>query len=92
MVDGSYYAYEGGGFFSSQNSTYANLLGFVADTATSLNFNTTAVKLGGHQILHANNYSSYALPIAGGTLTGQLNINHSASTAILRLYNAGSTE
>jgi hypothetical protein len=34
---------------------------------------------------------STKLPLAGGTLTGQLNINHSTPASILRLYSAGST-
>jgi uncharacterized membrane protein len=34
---------------------------------------------------------STKLPLAGGTLTGQLNINHSVPASILRLYSAGST-
>jgi len=70
LVDGSYYAYESGGFYSSNNSAYGTLLGFYADTTTSLNFNTTSVKLSGNQILHASNYSSYALPLTGGTISG----------------------
>jgi hypothetical protein len=64
LVDGSYYAYENGGFFSSNNSAYGTLLGFYADTTTSLNFNTTSVKLSGNQILHAGNYTNYTVPIS----------------------------
>jgi hypothetical protein len=39
LVDGSYYAYEGGGFYSSYDSNYANLLGFRTDSTTSILFN-----------------------------------------------------
>mgnify|MGYP006275198735 CR=1 FL=1 len=39
LVDGSYYAYEAGGFYSSYDSTYANLVGFKADSTTSILFN-----------------------------------------------------
>ena len=72
LVDGSYIAAEAGGFYSTNNSSGGTLLGFTADTTTSLNFNTTAVKLNGNQVLHAGNYNSYALPLSGGTLTGGL--------------------
>lgn len=30
----------------------------------------TALQQGGNQVLHAGNYSSYALPLSGGTMTG----------------------
>lgn len=60
LVDGSYLAGEGGGFYSSSNSSGGTLLGFNSDTTSSLNFNTTTVKLSGNQILHAGNYTSYA--------------------------------
>ena len=72
LVDGSYIAAEAGGFYSTNNSSGGTLLGFTADTTTSLNFNTTAVKLNGNQVLHAGNYNSYALPLTGGTLTGTI--------------------
>ena len=38
-------------------------------------FNGTNVTVNGNQTLHAGNYSSYALPLSGGTLTGKLRIN-----------------
>ena len=46
LVDGSYYAYEAGGFYSSNNSSYGTLLGFYADSTSSVRFNAT-VKTGG---------------------------------------------
>jgi len=60
LVDGSYYAAEGGGFYSTNNSSGGTLLGFYADTTTSLNFNTATVKLNSNQILHAGNYGGYS--------------------------------
>lgn len=60
LVDGSYYAAEAGGFYSTNNSSGGTLLGFYADTTTSLNFNTTTVKLNSNQILHAGNYGGYS--------------------------------
>jgi len=33
------------------------------------------ITLGGNQVLHAGNYSSYALPLSGGTISGNLTIN-----------------
>ena len=84
LVDGSYIAAEAGGFYSTNNSSGGTLLGFYADTTASLNFNTTAVKLSGNQVLHAGNVATYALPIGGGTLTGTLNgTTASFSTKVL---------
>jgi hypothetical protein len=78
LVDGSYIAYEGGGFYSSSNSAGNTLLGFTSDTTSSLNFNTTTVKLSGNQILHAGNYGSYALPLTGAVnLSGSFGLNDS---------------
>lgn len=34
-----------------------------------------AVTAGGNQVLHAGNYSSYALPLSGGTVSGTVRIN-----------------
>ena len=46
----------------------------IARFGTGGSFNATgALTQGGNQVLHAGNYSSYALPLTGGTLTGSLN-------------------
>lgn len=42
-------------------------------------------------LLADHNYSSYALPLTGGTITGQLSVNGSTASDILRLYTTGST-
>ena len=79
LVDGSYFAYEGGGFYSSSNSAGNTLLGFTSDTTSSLNFNTTTVKLSGNQILHAGNYNSYAPTLTGTGASGTWGINVTGS-------------
>lgn len=43
--------------------------------------NSDEAYLGGNKILHAGNYSSYALPLSGGTVTGNLQINGSVLTS-----------
>jgi hypothetical protein len=35
------------------------------------------LQVGGNVVLHASNYSSYALPLSGGTLTGKVKLNSS---------------
>lgn len=40
---------------------------------------SVALQQAGNQVLHAGNYSSYALPLSGGTLTGGIVINGGAS-------------
>jgi len=42
----------------------------------------SAGELGGNVILHAGNYSSYALPLSGGTLTGTLTMGTSGTQYI----------
>ena len=39
------------------------------------------------KVLHDNNYSSYALPLSGGTLTGNLTVSGTTSNAWLRATN-----
>jgi hypothetical protein len=41
---------------------------------------TGAITQGGNQVLHAGNYTSYALPLTGGTLTGTLSHTGLVST------------
>jgi hypothetical protein len=47
-------------------------------TTAAANF-SVALQQSGNQVLHAANYSSYALPISGGTITGTLNISGGGS-------------
>lgn len=75
LVDGSYYAYEAGGFYSSSNSAGNTLLGFYADTTSSVNFNTSTVKANGNTILHAGNYNSYSPTLTGGGASGTWGIS-----------------
>ena len=51
---------------------------------------TTDLKWSSNILLHAGNYSSYALPLSGGTVTGQLYIKTENSSTI-RLISANST-
>ncbi len=52
LIDGTYHAYEGGGFYSYQNSNFNNEIGFYADS-------TTSAKWTGH--LKPNGDSTYDL-------------------------------
>jgi hypothetical protein len=58
LVDGSYFAYENGGFYSSYNSAGNTLLGFYADSTSSVNFNTATIKANGNRIWHTGNHGS----------------------------------
>ena len=50
----------------------------------------TTLQQGGNQVLHAGNYTSYALPITGGTLTGTRPIDVSTSSGAITIKaNAG---
>jgi hypothetical protein len=93
LIDGSYYAYESGGFYSSSNSAGNTLLGFYADTTSSINFNTTTVKLSGNQVLHAGNYNSYSPTLTGTGASGTwaIGISGNASTATTATNQSGGT-
>jgi len=43
---------------------------------------TGAITQNGQQVLHAGNFNSYALPLSGGTLTGELAISTGTSTGL----------
>lgn len=47
---------------------------FLEASASGVNVMTGALTQGGNQVVHAGNVSTYALPIAGGTLTGNLGL------------------
>jgi hypothetical protein len=74
----SYLAFNAGGFifYGAAAGAVGRTLGFSTPLATlglSGTFNTLgAITQSGNQVLHASNYSSYALPLSGGTLTGHL--------------------
>jgi hypothetical protein len=52
-----------------------------------------AIQQAGNQVLHAGNYSSYALPLGGGTLSGKLTISASAGLDLYRLtFDADGTD
>jgi hypothetical protein len=68
----------------------AGIVGTV-DSSGNANF-IGSITQNANQVLHAGNYGSYALPLSGGTIAGQLNVNNSGSaTAVMRLWSAGST-
>jgi hypothetical protein len=68
------------------------------NSATTSQTNFSNLTIGGSQVLYAGNYSSYALPLTGGTLTGLEIISVSNSTATnttgshLRLENPTGTQ
>jgi hypothetical protein len=47
---------------------------FLEASASGVNVMTGALTQGGNQVVHAGNVGTYALPIAGGTLTGNLGL------------------
>jgi hypothetical protein len=89
-VGGARFFAGSGGF----NYLYTNTSGMVwrnqADTASVATltdagaFNAVgAITQAGNQVLHAGNVSTYALPIGGGTVTGQLTLSAATDPAIL---------
>jgi hypothetical protein len=80
-------AVSGGGlsFWSNNGSAWQQQ---VSMTYGAFNVLTT-LQQGGNQVLHAGNVSTYALPIGGGTVTGQLSVTATTDPAIL--LSGGST-
>jgi hypothetical protein len=67
LVDGSYYAYEAGGFYSSNNSAGNTLLGFNADSTSSVRFNS-AVRIGTNNNLYLDyNYGQSVVGVYTST-------------------------
>jgi hypothetical protein len=64
------------GIGSIANSTFATAVSFTqnrfATFQNGLNVASGALQQGGNQVLHASNYSSYALPLSGGVMTGHI--------------------
>jgi hypothetical protein len=58
-------------------------VGNVSVTRGSLSV-LNAITQNGNQVLHASNYSSYALPLSGGTLTGNVSIVNTNPVLVLR--------
>jgi hypothetical protein len=72
--------------FINASPSATNISDFTADS--TVNFaSTTAVQISGSQLLHAGNYSSYALPLSGGSLTGNITLTQGTD----RLISIGSS-
>jgi hypothetical protein len=55
LIDGSYYAYENGGFFTSHSSGFNNLVGFNTTSDGAFNINVSNVKAAGNTVWHSGN-------------------------------------
>jgi hypothetical protein len=89
LVDGSYLAYEAGGFYSSSNSSGATLLGFYADTTSSVNFNTSTIKANGNTLWHTGNDGAGS-GLDADTLDGQHGSYYQPASTAITTSNIGS--
>ena len=91
----------GGGFFIDVGSNGATRA-IQIEASGAANFPQSLTQ-GGNQVLHAGNFSSYALPLSGGTLTGELTLSGNntwfggstylrSNTAFSFLTNSGSAQ
>ncbi len=81
LVDGSYLAFEAGGFYSTSNSSGGTLLGFHSDTTSSVYFNTSTIKANGNVVWHAGNLTNLnQLSNGPGYVTSSGSVNY-ATTA-----------
>jgi hypothetical protein len=72
--------------FINASPSATNISDFTADS--TVNFaSTTAVQISGSQLLHAGNFSSYALPLTGGSITGNITLTQGTD----RLISIGSS-
>jgi hypothetical protein len=73
-TNGGWYGDFSGYYFrSSSSSNWLTISGSAVNSSVAL-------QQSGNQVLHAGNYSSYALPLSGGTLTGAFTVNNAFST------------
>jgi hypothetical protein len=76
----------GYGIYYGSNADYNAI--FLPNGTVSFPYNAT---IAGSQVLTAGNYSSYALPLSGGTLSGDLALgNNGANTGVAIFHGAGS--
>jgi hypothetical protein len=88
--------------FGPANSSWAHI--YESGTANGFYMNSNLHVADGYQVLHAGNYSSYALPLSGGTVTGDTTYNDiycknidvnrgadigSTTVGVLTLYSTG---
>lgn len=63
------------------------MMGITPDFEVSKASGSVVGYLAGQTILHSGNYSSYALPLSGGTMTGNISYNmHSSTQTPLKVY------
>ena len=97
LIDGCYIAAENNGFWSLASSNdWTTRRGMYFDgTYLRFDYNSATAyfsnaSIGGNQVLHAGNYTSYPdttkLPLAGGTLTGQVQISAGHGNTRFQLY------
>lgn len=58
LIDGSYYAYENGGFYTSFNSSFKSIVGFNATSDGAFNINVPYVRAGGFLMWHSGNLNN----------------------------------
>ena len=68
LIDGSYYAYENGGFFTSPTSNFENLIGFNSTFDGYFNINVPLVKAGGFTMWHAGNLNNRSSDFTAKTI------------------------
>jgi hypothetical protein len=97
LIDGCYIAAENNGFWSLASSNdWTTRRGMYFDgTYLRFDYNSATAyfsnaSIGGNQVLHAGNYTSYPdttkLPLAGGTLTGQVQLKAGHGDTRFQLY------
>jgi hypothetical protein len=83
LVDGSYYAYEAGGFYSSSNSAFGTLRGFYSDSSSSVLFNAT---IKAPRFEDSNDTSYYIDPGSDSRLNGRLTVAAGHGDSSLRVH------
>jgi hypothetical protein len=79
------------GYYGLRIRTASTILDFgPSGDAGNINVSSGGLKVGGSTVLHAGNYSSYALPLSGGAMSGNITFpNDSANGIFNAAGNAG---
>lgn len=68
--------------YVNTSPTGANISEFTPDSTVNMSNSASAWQVGSNTVLHSGNYNSYALPLAGGDMTGRIRMGTFAPSTV----------